>query len=173
MELPKVPQWLTVAVVIFLMAVVAYSVYNGYTVRFWPPEIAPQARQPTAPPSGPSSSSIVGSSTTPATAWEYQVVSNLVGRSDWRQDVEQLLNASRPKREHVFVAFSGGNDIHIWLLPGGGPTWRARFVDARADPRWAEVLTDLARNDSIVPIGFEPPRPDGPNKLWYLQANSK
>jgi hypothetical protein len=178
-EVPKVPQWLTVAVVFFLMAVVAYSVYNGYTIEFWPPRITAAAPQSVQGPAGPSSPSTPTSppppSAAPTTEWEYKVVDNLAGRSNWRQDLEQLVNALKPRREEIFVAFSGGNDIHIWLAPGGGPNWRVRSVDARSDSRWMDLVSELARDNRVVLIGFGalPETSGGANTLWYLQADAR
>jgi hypothetical protein len=38
----SLPRWLLVIVVFYLMVLVAYSLYSGATIRFWPPEIIPR-----------------------------------------------------------------------------------------------------------------------------------
>ena len=80
MTIPKVPQWLLVSVAFFLMALVAYSVSQGYTVKFWPPEILPQ--QPTSsPPIVPPSVAGSGPGQLERTQWEYKVVDRLSDRT--------------------------------------------------------------------------------------------
>jgi hypothetical protein len=37
----RLPRWLLVFIILYLMVLVAYSVYSGATVHFWPPEIIP------------------------------------------------------------------------------------------------------------------------------------